>query len=396
MNIGIDVRSLTGGPRTGVGEYTAELVRAIVQKNTEHTYVLFSNAAHGTAVDRSLFPSADHVHYAETHWPNKLLNTCTILTGRPQVDRLIATKLSHSSSSKLDLLFSPNLNITAYSSHLPHLLTIHDLSFDFFPEFFSFKQRLWHAATRPRQTCQRAAAIITPSHNTRRDLIEHYGIAPERVHVLYPGLSPVFKHQLAQLTPTDLVTFRARYKLPARFILFLGTIEPRKNILALVTGFEQFLDQQGGTNRCDLKLVIAGAPGWKNHTLLKRIRTSRYASAINLIGYVPSAAKAPLYRLAEIFVYPSFYEGFGFPVLEALAAGTPVITSARASLGEVGGEAAYYVQPHWPSDIATGIERLTTDTALRAGLIARGYAQVQRFSFAVMADEWLNLAKNIR
>lgn len=387
MRIGIDLRALLNPTKTGVGEYTEELVTNILASKTEHEFFLFYNSFHPVP-HLTKYHQYPNTTLVATHWPNKVFNAATWGIERPRIDRIIESK----TGKKIDLFFSPNLNLTALGLHTKHLLTIHDISFEFFPEFFSRKQRLWHYAIDPRSTARRATAIITPSEHTRRDVADYYDVSPERIHVVQPGLSADFKAQIPHLTPERLAAVRGHYHLPEKFVLFLGTIEPRKNIDTLISGFEEYLDR---TKDVSLHLVVAGAPGWNNGPLLKRLQTTHYHSNIHHLGYVAPEDKAALYRLAEMFVYPSFYEGFGFPILEAMAVGTPVITAQRASLGEVGGDAVYYVHPHHSIDIADGIERLRTIPILRTDLIARGYHQVALFSYERMAADWFKLIEHI-
>jgi glycosyltransferase involved in cell wall biosynthesis len=387
MNIGIDLRALLNKVKTGVGEYTDELVTHILATPTEHHFFLFYNALHPAKhlEKYSLYPN---VTLVATGWPNKVFNATTWALNIPSIDRIIYKK----TKKKIDVFFSPNVNFTALSPTTPHILTIHDISFEFFPEYFSHKQRLWHAAINPRKTAQDAAAIITPSEHTRRDVIDYYGIAEHRVHVVRPGLSSSITEQFNHITQDDLTHLNKKYHLPEKFVLFLGTIEPRKNILTLVRGFEDYKKRSPDS---PLHLVIAGATGWNNRELFEYVAHSPFRSAIHHIGYVDSEDKAALYTRASLFVYPSLYEGFGFPVLEAFAAGIPAITSSRTSLTEVGGDAAYYTHPKHPTDIAEGIERISTTPSLRENLVARGYEQAALFSYRTMAHEWLAIAERI-
>lgn len=387
MNIGIDLRALLNKVKTGVGEYTEELVTHILATPTEHHFFLFYNSLHPAEhlEKYSLYPN---VTLVATGWPNKVFNATTWALSAPSIDRIIYKK----TKKKIDVFFSPNVNFTALSPTTPHILTIHDISFEFFPEYFSYKQRLWHAAINPRTTAQNATVIITPSEHTRRDVIDYYGIAEHRVRVVRPGLSSSIIEQLNHLTPNDLTHLHQKYRLPEKFILFLGTIEPRKNILTLVRGFE---DYKKRSPESPFHLVIAGAAGWNNHELFEYIAHSPFRNNIHHIGYVDSRDKAALYKSASLFVYPSFYEGFGFPVLEAFAAGTPVLTSSRTSLSEVGGDATYYIHPKHPTDIAEGIQRISTSPSLREHLITRGHEQGALFSYRTMAHEWLAIAESI-
>ncbi|MCX6781689.1 MAG: glycosyltransferase family 1 protein [Candidatus Magasanikbacteria bacterium] len=372
MNIGIDIRTLMTAPRTGVGEYTFELLNAILTIDRTNQYFLFYNSSRDVS-DNIPHWQYDNVKIIGSHTPNKFFNASLALFGRPRLDRLVDKK-------SIDYWFAPNLNFTALSAKTKYILTVHDLSFQFFPEFSTGKQYWWHKAVHPRKQCERANLIITPSENTKYDIMDYYHIAPEKIRVIYPGIK---QGEGASITKEIL----QKYNLPEKFILFLGTIEPRKNITGLIDAFEKYSG--------DCTLVIAGASGWKNESIFIRMRTSKCRSRVKFIGFIAPEDKFALYSAAQIFVYPSLYEGFGFPVLEAMAAGTPVITSNRSSLPEIAGSAAYLVDPARPDQITSALNELFTKPALRDRYIQKGYEQSAKFSWEKAAREWLNCIPSI-
>lgn len=402
MNIGIDIRALAT-PKTGVGEYTTELLRAVFALDQTNKYFLFYNGFRKNKTNKLLQElskifNQPNVHFITTRWPNKLLNLGTLLFGRPHLDVILsAAKNLHFSqaqkNTKLDYFFSPNLNFTALNANVKHILMIHDLAFYLFPEYNTLRQRLWHRLLKPREQAHRADRIITPSENTKRDLIDYFNIAPEKISVLSPGLPSLFSNVAASdVTKSNVILSAAKnlpFDLPSRYILFLGTIEPRKNIFALVRAFES------AAPRLPLPyhLVIAGASGWNNTKLFNAIKKSPLADRIHMLNYIAETDKPELLRRASLFVYPSFYEGFGFPVLEAMSVGTPVITSNRSSLPEVTGDAAYLINPHHPEEIAEGIIALLTNQALREEKIKKGLEQTTRFNWHTAAEQWLELLK---
>src|SRR3989339_240667 len=298
--IGIDIRALMSPVRTGVGEYTYELLNAIFKIDKTNQYFLFYNSYKDVSQHIPKW-TQENVHYIHTKWPNKLYNASIKLFGIPKINKI-----------KLDYFFSPNFNFTNLSTNTKSVLTVHDLFFEFFPHFFSFKQRLWHWAINPKRQCEKADIIITPSENTKRDIVDIYHISPEKIKVIYPGISclpestyPETKNKLQQ-----------KYNLPHKFILFLGTVEPRKNIIGLIEAFEQLCK-----TTLNYSLVIAGHKGWNDNKIYKKIALSPVKEKIKLIGSVDAADKPALYTISDLFVYPSFYEGFGFPVAEAFACG---------------------------------------------------------------------------
>ncbi len=417
MRIGVDIRNLMSPTRTGVGEYTYELLNAIFKIDKENQYYLFYNSHSDVTAHTPLWPQGN-IHYIATRWPNKLFNASIKIFGWPKLDKLI------SRNGKLDYFFSPNLNFTALSKDVKNILTIHDLSFKFFPQFFSAKQRLWHWAVKPKKQCERAGTIIAQSENTKRDIIDYYKINADKIKVIYPGVSCPPNHPLVipttkeeslsvsspgrdpsspaaagSLPPTTgraggmtNVDIRKKYNLPNRFILCLGAVEPRKNIIGIIEAFELVCYK---LQAISYKLVIAGSgAGWNNKKIYARALASPLRDKIEFIGYVDAQDKPGLYSLAELFVYPSFYEGFGFPVLEAMAMGVPVITSNRSSLPEITDNAAYLVNPNRPAEIAEAIIKILTNEKLREHFKKLGTEQVKKFSWETAARQWLDLLKN--
>lgn len=375
MKIGIDIRPLMSPIRAGVGEYTHELLSAIFKLDKENQYWLFYNSHNDVFAHIPLW-SGSNIHYVATKWPNKLFNISIKLFGWPKLDKLI------SRNGKLDYFFSPNFNFTALTKETKNILTVHDLSFKFFPHFFSLKQRLWHWAINPKKQCEQSSFIVTPSENTRRDIINYYKISPEKIKVAGGGLSEIFNK------PTfDKQKIKQKYNLPNKFILCLGSVEQRKNIIGLIEAFEKFSETSP-----DYSLVIAGSGhGWKNKKIYARALTSPLRNKIEFVGYVDAADKPSLYALSDLFVYPSFYEGFGFPVLEAMACSVPVITSDRSSLPEITENAAYLINPNHPAEIAAAMTKLISDAKLREHFIKKGLEQVKKFNWENVAKEWLKI-----
>ncbi len=405
--IGIDIRCLMSPVRTGVAEYTYELLNAVFKidkpkpgENGQNQYFLFYNSSTDVSINIPIW-SQTNVHYVATKWPNKLLNISIKLLNWPKLDKLI------SRNGHLDYFFSPNFNFTALSKNIKQILTVHDLSFKFYPQFFSAKQKLWHWAVNPKKQCRQATAILTLSENTKRDLVNYYQISPEKIKSAPGALSTIFnchseksEESLSNLSPDrdpssakaslgmTNVDIRKKYSLPEKFILFLGTVEPRKNIIGLIEAFELAYSSLP----YHYTLVIAGSGrGWKNKSIYARALASPLRNQIEFLGYVEAEDKPALYSTAELFVYPSIYEGFGFPVLEAMACGTAVITSNRSSLPEITDSAAYLVNPNRPAEIADAMKKLIGDEKLKKYFIDKGLEQVKKFSWEPTAKEWLNL-----
>jgi len=389
-NIGIDLRSLLSPTRTGVGEYTAELLDAIFKQDKKNNYFLFLNSYKNKHDLFSLWKNP-HIEYVETHFPNKLFNACVWATKKPALDTLIlrhSKKIMQLKIAMLDLFFSPNLNFTNILPPTKHILTIHDLSFELFPHFFSFKQQMWHKLVKPKKQCEEAHIIFTPSENTKRDLVNYYHISPNKIRVLYPGLSHYFSNDLNIEYTAEV---KKKYNLQNNFILFLGTNEPRKNILTLLMAFESCFSQLPQK----FTLVIAGSSGWKNKKIDEYLLYSPIKNNVQFIGYIDPRDKPYLFKLASLFVYPSFYEGFGFPVLEAMASKTPVIASNRSSLPEITSRYTYLFNPHSPSLLADGIVKILSDEIFKKFLTEKAFEHIQKFSWQKTASEWLEIINSI-
>lgn len=379
MNIAIDIRPLMDPVRTGVGEYTFELLQALFAKDKTNQYILFYNAL--SVSDRVPSWNQDNVHIIATRFPNKGVNICMALFGRPLLDRLVLKQVRKKKGiNQIDYWFSPNYNFTAVSKKTAIAVTVHDLSYLHFPSFFSWKRRLWHRLVRPEKQCQDAKIIFTPSLHTKRDLIAQYKVSEEKIHVAAPGLSPLFLQEVSDVASARV---QQTYNLPKKFILCVGTIEPRKNIQSLIRAYQQ----SDIRRKYGYQLIIAGAKGWNDAAITSEMSQTE---GVRFLGYIPAEDKPALYKQATVFVYPSLYEGFGFPVLEAMAMGTPVITSNRASLPEVGGDAVQYIDPHNVASLATTMEQMVAQSQLREYYSARGKERATLFSWATTAETCLS------
>lgn len=392
MLVGIDIRPLLSPYRTGVGEYTYGLLKALFLLDRTHEYVLFSNAFAAQVPEDVRAFASDRVRFIESRIPNKLLHASLALTGRPFLDQLIERRIG----KKLDAFFSPNLHITSLSQNVRHILTIHDLSFEHFPECYSFKRRLWHALAHPKAQCERADVIITPSESTKRDVMETYGILEEKIKVISPCVSQIAYSAAAEESRKKYRDVLKKYNVLEHFILCVGTLEPRKNILTLIDAYQNSRlspsshsqihagSQSPITNH--QSLIIAGPRGWSDRRIMRAIDST---PGVRYIGYVSDMEKRVLYHLAKMFVFPSIYEGFGIPILEAFLAGVPVVLSNRASIPEVANDAAYLVNPMNAAALARAMERVANDEALRTLLIARGKKRAIEFGWNQSARKFL-------
>jgi glycosyltransferase involved in cell wall biosynthesis len=260
-------------------------------------------------------------------------------------------------------------------AHCPVVVTIHDLSFIRFPTLFRAANRLYLSVL-TRLSARRAQRLIAVSIQTAKETTRLLGVPPERIDVVYHGVDPVFH----PLPADEIAAFRQRRGLPERYVLFVGTLEPRKNLVRLVEAFARIRENQ-------VKLVLAGGKGWLYDELFETVETLDLQEDVIFPGYVTTEELPLLYNAATIFCYPSVYEGFGFPVLEAQACGTPVLTSNISSLPEAAGDGALLVDPYDVDALAAGLHRLLHDESLRHQLQESGLAHAGRFSWMDTARE---------
>ncbi|MHB1004887.1 MAG: glycosyltransferase family 4 protein [Chloroflexota bacterium] len=257
------------------------------------------------------------------------------------------------------------------------VLTVHDLSFLLYPGNFNAANRLY-LSNFTRLSAKRADRIVAVSENTKRDVVRLLGVPAEKVAVVYHGIEPHFR----VADPAEVSAFRARHGLPERFILFLGTIEPRKNLDTLVEAF-------GRLKRSGLPhgLVLAGAKGWQWGPVFAAVERLGLARDVFFPGYVPYDEQPLWYNASELFVYPSLYEGFGFPPLEAMACGAPVIASGTSALPEVVGDAGLLVDPRNVDSLAEAMHHVLNDADQRERMRALGVARARAFTWEEAARQ---------
>ncbi len=361
MLVGIDASRAIADRPTGTETYSRRLIQALLSHECSHRFRLYA---------RSL-PSSDIFPEAE-------------LRAIPFPRLWTHVRLSWEMARRPpDLLFVP-----AHVLPLIHprrsLVTIHDLGYLTFPRAHPWQQRLYLDVS-TRWNAHTATHVLTDSKATKADLSTYYGIDPDKITVAYPGadesLQPV--HDTATIGST-----KARYGIADDYFLYLGTLQPRKNLDRLVEAFAQFFTRHSSP---PVQLVLAGKRGWLCTELFEQIEQQGLEQQVCFPGYIAQEDKAALLSGATAFVFPSLYEGFGLPVLEAQACGSPVITSITSSLPEVAGDAALLVDPRDSTAIANAMERLVDDRNLRVELIERGFANAGRFSWQACAETVLKV-----
>ena len=257
----------------------------------------------------------------------------------------------------------------------PVVVTIHDLSFIRFPALFRPVNRLYLTVL-ARLSASRARRMIAVSAHAAAETTQLLGVPPERIDVVYHGVDPAFR----PLPDDKVAAFRQRQGVPERFVLFVGTLEPRKNLIRLIEAFARIYDSK-------VQLVLVGGKGWLYDELFDRVQDLGLREAVIFPGYVMGDDLPLWYNAATIVAYPSVYEGFGLPVLEAQACGTPVLTSDVSSLPEAAGGAALMVDPYDVEALAAGLNRMLTDALLRGELRERGLVHARQFSWPRTAQE---------
>lgn len=378
MNITVDARLLTKNRTTGIEEYTRLLWDAVLKERAPHFYSFFYNG-----VRKAPFPNAWRQPCARVldwHIPNKLLDGTLRFLYVPKMEWF----------APADIVYSPHINLVRLARPERHVMTVHDCSFLTHPDFFPLRKRFWHWQQDIRSQVRSAGKVIAVSHYTKESVCSLFGIPHARVETIYSGVNPYY--QAIEKNDSELVGFLAAHQLNVPFVLSVGTFEPRKNIPATIRAFSVL--KQKSQYR-DLKLVLAGSPGWMAREVTDAIRVSGVRDAIIIWENASHADLRHLYNAATVFAYPSFFEGFGFPPLEAQACGCPVVASNRASLPEVLGDSALLVDPWRVEELVAGLETFLTDDALRNEFRVRGFENIKRFSWQYAARQLLEVFETI-
>jgi len=363
MRIGIDIRALMEGKTTGVEVYVTNLLHALFKLDTVNQYVLFANNARPVKLPEFRYPN---VETRLTRYPNKFFNLCQKFLRWPKVNRLLGG---------VDLFFSPHWRVVALDSDVPLVVTFHDLSFEVMPSFFSRWQRIWHKFMNYREAARRAVRVIAVSESTRRDLLELYGVPEEKIRVIHSGV------RLSEVV-------QPVADLPEQYFLALGTFEPRKNLTSVLAAYGEYCRQ----SRVSRRLVLAGSRGWNVHLLIP----DGLRDKIFVIQDVTDAQKTYLYKRAFALLFLSFYEGFGFPILEAAKSGVPVIASFATSLPEIGADFMISVNPFRSSQVTECMLDLEEEPEYYSSLRARGAAGAENFTWDKTAAAVLALFQEVK
>jgi glycosyltransferase involved in cell wall biosynthesis len=354
VRVAIDARKLHD---YGIGTYVRNLVGELARQNDATEYVLICQPGDAGYV-RSLGPRfAAFVERAGNYSVREQMSVPLALA-----------------RAKVDLFHAPHYVVSPLT-RCPYVVTIHDCIHLRFPQYLPSRAAHFYARTMMTMAARRAERILTVSQASKDDILHYLGVPADKVEVIYNALD---ERLAAPPTPDEIARVRERYQLTSPFILYAGNIKPHKNVDRLIEAFS-ILRRRGVDG---VKLLIIGDEISKYPNLRRLVHRFQLHQHVRFLGFVPDAMLAVLYRLAGVFVFPSLYEGFGLPPLEAMAAGAPVITSNVSSLPEVVGDAAILIDPMDAGAIADAMARVLGDEGLRQELIRRGCARVKTFSWA--------------
>ncbi len=356
MKIGFDAKRLFNNA-TGLGNYSRTLVQNLNQNFPQNEYFLYAPTIQKTKINEyflndSHFHKIQSSHFFKSYWRSFSIKNNLQKNG---------IQLYHGLSHEIPFGIQ--------KTKIKSIVTIHDLIFKRYPKTYSFFDRNIYNF-KFQYSCENADKIIAVSENTKKDMIQYYDISPQKIKVIYQACHPIYYQEKKEESIQKNIQ---KLKLPQDFLLSVGSIVPRKNVLSIIQSYS-FLPP-------DLKipLVIVGQGEKYKKEIQQYIQKNKLDDLIIFLENVNNELLYALYHQAKIFIYPSLYEGFGIPVLESLLSRTPVITSNVSSLPEVGGKYSYYIDPQKPEEIARGIEKILTDNTYRERMIEEGYKYAQKY-----------------
>ncbi|MBI2644745.1 glycosyltransferase family 4 protein [Candidatus Uhrbacteria bacterium] len=378
--IAIDIRPLIADIG-GVPEYTRHVISRMVRNYPEYFYIFFLNSFHG--VHNEDFFSAKNCMKVFFRCPSKIFNMSLMSCGLPHIDTLIQKRIRR----RIDLFFAPNIDFFSFSGTVPTVVTFHDLTFDIYAECFSKKQRLWHRMVNPRRIFHTATRCIAVSERTKRDMVYAYGTDEKKICVIPLGIDDIFFKNIPLTLQKDNM-----HAMPQDYILALGARDKRKNALHVIRAYADA--QKKEPRMTHWKLCILGGSD-PLPELRSAVKQQGISESVFFLDSVSADMRRVLFSHARVFVYPSLYEGFGLPPLEAMACGTPVISAAHSSLSEISGEGSYCVDPYRTSSLSRALIDCAIDERIRARYIEKGHACVQKFSWDTSAKKTHELFESV-
>lgn len=375
MVIAVNAIFWAAGNKEGYGFFVEQIFTILIHQYPEHQFILV----------------ADRPFEEEKQWP---ANVQTVVVG---------SKTKHAFSfkwwydialpmaikkHKANVLVQP-FGFCSLTTKVPQLLVIHDLAFKHYPQYIAPIHR-WYYQYYTKKFIQKATAIATVSEFSKQDIIQYYPAAKNKIAVVYSAV----KKEFIPINEEEKQAIKNKYAEGEEYFLFTGGIHPRKNIMALLKAFSVFKKWQ----KSNMKLLIVGRLAWQYEAFQEKLNSYKYRNDVKLLGYIDTGDLATITASAYAAVYPSLWEGFGVPILEAMQCGTPIITGNNSSLTEIGGDAALYADVNQPDDIAKQMMLLYKDENLRSKQIEKGYGQASKFSWektaALMWNQIEAVSKN--
>ncbi|MFA5870489.1 MAG: glycosyltransferase family 1 protein [Candidatus Paceibacterota bacterium] len=378
MNILIDARLLTRGHISGIEDYARGVINEMLLCHKEHTYAFFWNGVKKVEFPKSWeLPNVSVINWSI---PNRILDILIRVFGWPKIDTIWPA----------DIIWSPHFFLLPKPKRAKRVITFHDLSPEHFPKLYPLRKRIWHWQQNYVRQMREADHLIAVSEFTRNDIVTMFGIDEKKVTAIHSGINPFFK--TIPKSDGGLRLFQNANNLNHPYFLFVGTLEPRKNVAGIVRAFTAFKDRTGLRN---FSLIIVGKKGWLFNSIFQEAHQSPYASDIQFWGEATYEELRYLYNCAFAFLWPSLFEGFGHPPLEAQACGVPVIASNRSSLPEVLRDSALLVSPQNIEEIVVAMEQLVLHNEVRETLIVRGYENVKRFNWRITSDSLIRVIETM-
>ncbi len=364
MKIGYDGKRAANN-LTGLGNYSRSLIEHLANQYPEHEYLVYAPKVK-SAKQIDAFLEKENIKLKLPKNGPFLWRTLNILKDLNQDGCQIFHGLSH------------EIPLAIQHTRIKSIVTIHDLIFLRFPQYYKFIDRKLYG-WKSKSACKRANKIIAISEKTKEDIIDLYGISAEKIEVIYQSCDDSFKTPFAAAT---LSRIKATYKLPEKYILNVGTIEERKNLKLAVQALKEVSE--------DYKLVVIGKQTVYFKTVEKEIEKLGLKNRIIFLKNIPFSDLPGIYQLASVFVYPSFYEGFGIPIIEALYSGVPVVAATGSCLEEAGGPDSLYVSPNDASALAKAINQILENSQLQKEMKEKGLEFVQKFNSSLVTQQLMD------
>lgn len=378
MRIAIDYTAATR-ETAGIGNYVRSLVEAMLAQDASNQYTLLTS---GRPTRDRPFPEAQNVRGRSLIIPDRYLNVLWYRWRLP----ISATFFT----GQVDIYHGPDFVLPPLNSHTRKIVTVHDLAFIEQPEYAVPELAAYLKKVVP-EAIAAADVIASISQTTRQTLIDHFHTPPEKITIIPNGIRGYFRRVS---DPVLLEATRHKFGLKSPLVLGVGTQQPRKNHLGLIKAFHRAASSSNRQSRPAM-LALAGGSGWLYEETQQAVAELKLEKKVRFLGHVSDLELMLLYSLADVFVFPSFYEGFGVPPLEAMACGTPVITSNTSSLPEAVGDAALLVDPHKSGEIAKAITRVLENPPLQDELRQKGYKQAARYTWQKSARKMLAVYQQV-